>query len=153
MPVYQLTYHRYCHLKVNIMHLSVVCHTLYLGLGGGKKGNLMEQAPIPGAQSCVPSPYISLTNTPYLLVCTVCDREIWVSGIHKELSEGILTQRKRILYAILGQSRLSTNRLWKIPMTNPPPFSNICTGYPRWAIPLTGALVQPQASSVYGIYS
>ena len=29
----------------------------------------------PRAQTCVPSPYISLTNIPS---CTVCDREIWV---------------------------------------------------------------------------
>ena len=59
-----------------------------LGLDGigGEYQLLMEQALIPGGQPCVTSPYIFLTNTPYIsLSCTVCDREIWrICEIHKE---------------------------------------------------------------------
>ena len=36
---------------------------------------LMEQAPIPGVQTCLPSLYIPPIFPPS---CTVCDREIWV---------------------------------------------------------------------------
>ena len=36
----------------------------------------MEQFFILGAQTCIPSPYISFTNIS--LSCTVCDREMWV---------------------------------------------------------------------------
>ena len=43
---------------------------------GGNWHVLMEQAPIPGAQSCVPSLYIVfLTNTYISLSCTVCDNQ------------------------------------------------------------------------------
>ena len=62
-----------------LMCLSVLCPTYHLGLDRANWHILMEQAPIPGAQTCIPSPYISLTNTPYLPVMhSVCDRETWV---------------------------------------------------------------------------
>ena len=63
---------------VHLICLSVVCPTFNTGgLMGDKEGNwqfLMEQAPIPGVQSYVPSPYISVT---YLPVWPMCDREIF----------------------------------------------------------------------------
>ena len=43
----------------------------------------MEQAPAPGAQSCIPSPYL-----PHILLsCTVCDRTIWVFVKFTKLNE------------------------------------------------------------------
>ena len=53
--------------------ISGMPYLQYQGLRGVKEGNwswdvLMEQAPIPGTQTCIPSPSISLTNTSYLPV-------------------------------------------------------------------------------------
>ena len=78
------------------------CRTIYCR---GKEGNwhvLMEQAPIPGAQSCIPSLYMSLTNTPYLPVLhSVQQGEMSICRIHKDFSKDILTQQKRMhVYAI-----------------------------------------------------
>ena len=97
----------------------------YLGLDdmGDRRGigmSLMEQAPIPGAQSCVPSSYISLTNTPYLPVVDSVwqwDRGVW-----------------------MGQSWLNTHPSGRIPTATSPPFSKICPRCARWGIPLIGVL-------------
>ena len=89
-----------CELLIYYAPISGMSYFQYLGLGGGKEGNwhvLMEQAPIPGAQSCVPPPNISLTNTPYLpVVHSVWQGDMGICGIQKEFPKTFLTQQKRI---------------------------------------------------------
>ena len=112
------------------MHLSVVCPTYTWSVERKVEFTCLslEQAPIPGAQSCKPFPYISLTNIPISLhipykyphislLCTVCDRKIYmvgICGIHKEFSITNLSG--------LGQCRPSTKPLRRIPTANLPLF-------------------------------
>ena len=75
----------------------------HLQLDGVLEGNLyglMEQARIPGAQTCVPFPYIFLTNTPYLHVMhSVWQGDKGFCGIHKEIFQRHLTTEENV-YAI-----------------------------------------------------
>ena len=62
------------HGLIAVMHLSVVCpkYLQYLGFVGERRGidmSYWNKPPYLGHNpACVPPPYISLTNTPYLPV-------------------------------------------------------------------------------------
>ena len=59
------------------------CLKTYAPISGMPRGIwhvLMEQAPTPGAQSCIQSPTYSLQVPHISLLQTVCGREIWVFG-------------------------------------------------------------------------
>ena len=61
------------HGLIAVMYLSVVCPIPPIsGFGGGKRGIDMSYWNTPSylghIPACVPPPYISLTNTPYLPV-------------------------------------------------------------------------------------
>ena len=92
--------------NLSIFLLLVYAHLMYgtyqwyalPPIPGGRRGIyvLMEQAPIPGAQSCVPSPYTSLTYLPSLR-CGQC--VIGIYGTH----HGYLWNSQRILQRHLTQ--------------------------------------------------
>ena len=70
---------QYCLSLQYYAHISGICPTwdLMEDRRGIDITILIEQAPIPGAQSCISSPYLSLVNIPCYLLCTVCERGIW----------------------------------------------------------------------------
>ena len=95
--------------NLSIFLLPVYAHLMYVPIStyqwyalppipGGRRGIyvLMEQVPIPGAQSCVPSPYTSLTYLPSLR-CGQC-----VTGIYGTHC-GYLCNSQRILQRHLTQ--------------------------------------------------
>ena len=83
---------QYCLSLQYYAHISGICPTW--GLMEDRRGIditiLIEQAPIPGAQSCISSPYLSLANIPCYLLCTVCERGygyLWNSPVFQRCSE------------------------------------------------------------------
>ena len=99
---------------------------------------LIEKAPILGAQSWVPSPYISPTSTPYLPVV----HSVWQEDMGNSPGIFLRSQRWKMQFELdLGQfPQQSANPLGKIPTANPFPFSNICPRYAWWHIPMICAL-------------
>ena len=81
----------------------------------------MEQVPIPGAETCIPSLYLPLYEypvSPWPVMHSVWqrDRQFWKSFPNK------FNTTKENVYPIWMEFWLSTNPLEKISMANPAPF-------------------------------
>ena len=70
-----------------------------------------------------------------ILLCTVCDRQIWVSVKFTRNFPKTLKHKEREYILNLSEFQLSTHSSRKILTANSPPFSNICPRYARRGIP------------------
>ena len=70
----------------------------------------------------------------------------WVELVYKIICDN--GHQAPAVRDLFWQSRLCTNPSGKIPMPNSPSFSNICTRYARWGIPLIGALAKSKGGLI-----
>ena len=76
-----------------------------------------------------------------LASCNNCDWRLWVvDAFSLYAGKLVLALNPSFPFRILGLAIGIFPKSGKIPMPNPPPFSNICPRYARWGIPLIGAL-------------
>ena len=133
---FNLAARSYAHLLENStdnLPISGMPYLQYLGLGGGIDMSWWTSLHNWGTILCT----IPLHISPHIsLLCTVCDREIWVSAeFTKNFWRHFQHNEREDILCNVGQFWLTTNPSGKI---STPPFSNICPRYARWGIPLIG---------------
>ena len=73
-----------------------------------------------------------------LASCNNCDWRLWAVDAFSLYADKLVLVNPSFPFRILGLGIGIFPKSGKIPMPNPPPFSNICPRYARWGIPFIG---------------